>query len=145
MYQKIVIAGNLGGDPQMRYTPSGVPVTSFSVATNRKWTDASGNPQERTVWFRVTAWRKLAETCNQYLNKGSKVLVEGEMEPDPQTGGPRMWQDKDGRTRASYEVTAREVRFLGGAGQGGGAASMGGAASGTEEAGGPLNEDEVPF
>jgi single-strand DNA-binding protein len=145
MYQKIVIAGNLGSDPQMRYTPSGVPVTSFSVATNRRWTDANGNSQEKTVWFRVTAWRKLAETCNQYLSKGRQVLVEGELEADPQTGGPRTWQDKEGRTRASYEITANVVRFLGGPGQGG-AGGMGGTTGGAgEESGGPIPEDEVPF
>lgn len=144
MFQRVIIAGNLGGDPQMRYTPTGVPVTSFSVATNRRWTDANGNPQERTVWFRVTAWRKLAETCNQYLSKGRQVLVEGELEPDPQTGGPRLWQDRDGNWRASYEVTAREVRFIGSAGQGG-AASMGGAVGGAEDTGGPLGEEDLPF
>jgi len=129
----------------MRYTPNGVPVTSFSVATNRRWTDANGNSQEKTVWFRVTAWRKLAETCNQHLNKGSRVLVEGELEADPQTGGPRTWQDRDGHWRASYEITAREVRFLGGAGQGGGTASMGGAVGGAEDVGGPIGEDDLPF
>ncbi|HHX65960.1 MAG TPA: single-stranded DNA-binding protein, partial [Chloroflexi bacterium] len=66
MYQKLVIVGRLGRDPEMRYTPDGTPVTSFSVATDRRWTDSSGQQQERTVWFRVTAWRRLAETCSQY-------------------------------------------------------------------------------
>jgi single-strand DNA-binding protein len=70
MYQRLVLVGRLGRDPEMRYTPDGTPVTSFSVATDRRWTDASGQQQERTVWFRVTAWRRLAETCNQYLRKG---------------------------------------------------------------------------
>ena len=75
MYQKLIIVGNLGRDPEMRYTPDGTPVTNFSVATNRRWTDASGQQQERTVWFRVSAWRRLAETCNQYLSKGRQVMV----------------------------------------------------------------------
>jgi single-strand DNA-binding protein len=144
MYQRVVVIGNLGGDPQMRYTPDGTAVTSFNIATNRKWSDASGNPQERTTWFRVTVWRKQAEQCNQYLSKGRMVLVEGEMEPDPQTGGPRIWQDKEGRSRASYEITARTVRFLGGGGQGG-AASMGGSPGGGEEGEGPIDEGAVPF
>lgn len=116
MYQKVIIIGNLGGDPQMRYTPAGVPVTSFSVATNRKWKDADGQQQEETIWWRVSAWRNLAETCAQYLAKGRTVLVEGHMEPDPATGGPRIWQ-KDGAPRASYEITALTVKFLGGRGE----------------------------
>jgi single-strand DNA-binding protein len=112
MYQRVIIMGNLGGDPEMRYTPSGQPVTHFSVATNRKWTNADGTPGEETVWFRVTAWRRLAETCNQYLVKGQRVLVEGRMRPDPETGGPRVWTGNDGVARASYELTARTVKFL---------------------------------
>lgn len=143
MYQRIILIGHLGGDPQLRYTPEGVPVTTFSVATNRRWTDANGTPQEKTIWFRVTTWRKLAEQCNQFLSKGRLVMVEGELEPD-QTGGPRVWTDSQGRARASYEVTARVVRFLGGAGQGA-AGSMGGATGGLEDVGGPIGEEEVPF
>ncbi len=114
MYQKVVIAGNLGSDPEMRYTPSGVPVTRFSVATNRRWTDAQGNPGEETTWFRVSAWRRLAETCNQYLSKGRQVLVEGRLIPDPDTGGPRVWTGNDGVARSSYELNALTVKFLGG-------------------------------
>jgi len=96
----------------MRYTPEGVPVTHFSVATDRVWTDQSGEQRRETTWFRVTAWRKLAETCNQYLVKGQQVLVEGRLRPDPETGGPRVWVGNDGVARASYEVTALTVRFL---------------------------------
>jgi single-strand DNA-binding protein len=114
MFQKITIVGNLGSDPEMRYTPSGVPVTRFSVATNRRWTDAEGNPGEETAWFRVSAWRRLAETCNQYLSKGRQVLVEGRLLPDQETGGPRVWTGNDGVARASYELTALTVKFLGG-------------------------------
>lgn len=117
MYHKVILIGNLGSDPQMRYTPEGVPVTTFSVATNRRWTNPDGSPGEETIWWRVTAWRKLAETCNQYLSKGRQVYVEGQMRPDPNTGGPRVWTGNDGTARASYEVTAFTVRFLGGRGE----------------------------
>lgn len=117
MYQKVTIVGNLGRDPEMRYTPSGVPVTHFSVATNRRWTSADGTPGEETAWFRVSAWSRLAETCNQYLSKGRQVLVEGRLVPDPDTGGPRVWTGNDGVARASFEVRALTVKFLGGRGE----------------------------
>ena len=112
MYHKIIIVGYLGTDPEMRYTPTGVPVTHFRVATNRRFTDAEGNQREVTTWFRVTAWRKLAEQCNEYLSKGRLVLIEGELNPD-ESGNPRVWVASDGTVRASYEVTALRVRFLG--------------------------------
>ncbi len=139
MYQKITIVGNLGNDPEMRYTPSGVAVTRFSVATNRRWTGADGTPAEETAWFRVSAWRALAETCNQYLSKGRQVFVEGRLVPDKETGGPRVWTGNDGVPRSSYEVMALDVRFLGGRGE-------------REEAVPPVEaeepsegEDEIPF
>lgn len=113
MYHKIIIVGNLGRDPEMRYTPDGTPVTTFSVATNRRWTDQDGQQREETVWFRVSAWRRQAEICNQYLQKGRQVLIEGQLRPDPNTGGPRIWTGNDGIARAQYEVTALAVRFLG--------------------------------
>ena len=106
MYQQITLIGNLGADPEMRYTPNGLPVTSFRMAVSRSWTGQDGQRQEKTVWFRVTAWRKLAETASQYLTKGSKVLVVGEMED------PNAYIDKDGKPRASLEVTASTIRFL---------------------------------
>lgn len=112
MFHTVILIGNLGRDPEMRYTPSGQPVTSFSVATNRRYTNANGEQVEETLWFRVTTWGKLAETCNQYLKKGSKVLVEGRLTGDPRTGGPRIWNGQDGQPRASFEVTAQTVRFL---------------------------------
>jgi single-strand DNA-binding protein len=117
MYHKIIIVGNLGRDPEMRYTPDGTPVTSFSVATNRKWNNPDGSQGEETTWFRVTAWRRTAEVCNQYLQKGRLVLIEGELKPDPATGAPRLWTGNDGITRSSFEVTARAVKFLGGRGE----------------------------
>tara|TARA_Y100000310_G_scaffold337107_1_gene423308 strand:+ start:671 stop:1078 length:408 start_codon:yes stop_codon:yes gene_type:complete len=135
MYQKLVIVGNLGGDPEMRYTPQGTPVTNFSVATSEKWTQ-DGEQRERTTWFRVTAWRRLAETCAEYLTKGRQVLVEGRMNPDPDTGGPRIWQGKDGDPRASFEVTALTVKFLGNKSN-----SNGGERRATSMA----QDDEIPF
>lgn len=111
-YQRITIVGNLGSDPSMRYTPSGQAVTNFSVATNRQYTDSNGQQVKETIWIRVSAWDKLAETCNQYLRRGSKVLVEGRLNADPDTGGPRIWNKQDGTASASFEMTADTVRFL---------------------------------
>ena len=111
MYHTIIIVGNLGRDPEMRYTPSGQAVTNFNVATNRQYTSSDGTQVKETIWFRVSTWGKQAEVCNQYLRKGSKVLVEGRLNPDPQTGGPRVWQGQNG-PGASFEVTAGTVRFL---------------------------------
>lgn len=112
MYQKTTIVGNLGRDPEMRYAPSGSPVTSFSVATNRRYTNSEGEQVDETAWFRVSAWNRLAEVCAEYLNKGSKVLVEGRLKSDPATGGPRIWTDQEGAARASFELTANTVQFL---------------------------------
>ena len=141
MYQKLIIVGNVGRDPEMRYTPDGTPVTNFSVATNRRWNNPDGSQSEETIWFRITAWRKLAETCNQYLSKGRQVLVEGRLVPDKETGGPRVWTRNDGRPSASFEVTADTVRFIGGRGD----ASDTSLAS--QEGGPPpdMAEDEIPF
>jgi single-strand DNA-binding protein len=139
MYHKIIIVGNLGRDPEMRYTDDGTPVTSFSVATNRTWNRPDGSQGEETVWFRVTAWRRLAEVCNGYLQKGRQVLVEGRLKPD-ENGGPRVWTGNDGETRASYEVTALVVKFLDGRGGEAGDLPEGGA---PESPGEP--EEEIPF
>ena len=135
MYQKLILIGRLGRDPEMRYTPDGTPVTNFSVATDRRWTDANGQQQSRTVWFRVTAWRRLAETCNQFLTKGRLVMVEGEVQE------PKPYQGRDGTWRCSLDVTANVVRFLSGRGEA--------PAPGLEEeAGGAaetVDEEEIPF
>jgi single-strand DNA-binding protein len=112
MYHRVIILGRLGRDPEMRYTPEGVPVTTFSVAADRVWVDQSGEQQRETTWFRITTWRRLAETCNQFLVKGQQVFIEGRLSPDSETGGPRVWIGNDGVARASYEVTATTVRFL---------------------------------
>jgi single-strand DNA-binding protein len=96
----------------MRYTPSGQAVTNFPVAINDNYTNSNGERVERTIWVRVSTWGKQAETCNQYLKKGRKVLVEGRLTPDPATGGPRIWNRQDGTPGASFEVSASTVRFL---------------------------------
>jgi len=112
MYHTIIIVGNLGRDPEMRYTPNGQAVTSFSVASSREYTGSNGQKVKETIWFRISAWGKLAETTNQYLRKGSKVLVEGRLVPDATTGGPRIYQRQDGTSAASFEISASTVRFL---------------------------------
>ncbi len=140
MWHTIIIVGNLGKDPEMRYTPSGQAVTSFSVASSRQYTSNSGQTVKETCWFRISAWGKQAETCNQYLKKGSKVLVEGRLFPDPATGGPRTYTKKDGTPGASYDVTANTIRFLSSRAEG----ETPGAAA--EETSAPAaTEDEIPF
>ena len=138
-YQKVIIVGNLGRDPEMRYTPDGTPVTSFSVATNRRWKNQDGSQGEETTWFRVSAWRRQAEVAAQYLTKGRQVMVEGRMAVDRATGGPRVWTAQDGTPRASYELTADRIIFLGGRGDAG--------PGGGEDMEGPdyVAEDEIPF
>ena len=129
MYQNTVVVGHLGRDPEMRYTPDGTPVTSFSIATTRRWTNGEGQTQEKTTWFRVTAWRKLAETCNQYLTKGQLVLVAGDVDAS-------AWSDKtSGEPRATLELRARLVRFL----------SAKGEKVETAEEAAPGAEEEIPF
>ncbi len=111
MYHTIIIVGNVGKDPEMRYTPSGQAVTNFNVATNRQYTGSDGAQVKETIWFRISTWGKNAEVCNQYVRKGSKVLVEGRLNADAKTGGPRIWQGQNG-PGANFEVTANTVRFL---------------------------------
>ena len=140
MYQKIVLVGNLGRDPEMRYMPDGKAVTNLSVATSRRWTQqASGESVEETTWFRVSVWGRQAETVNEYLSKGRQVLVEGRLRPDPETGGPRLWTAQDGSVRASFEITADTVRFIGGREQ------SGFASGDTFEPAAAQEEDEIPF
>ena len=127
MYQQTTIIGNLGRDPEMRYTPSGRPVTEFSVAVNRKWTTQEGTPGEEPVWFRVTCWGRLAETTNQYLSKGRQVMVVGRVKAS-------AWTAQDGEARATLELTAQDVKFLGGRGE-----------QGAEPASYPTDEEEIPF
>lgn len=111
MFHTIILIGNLGKEPEMRYTNTGQPVTTLSVATNRRYNGANGQPVNETTWFRVSVWGKQAESCNQYLHKGSRVVVEGRLTPDPETGGPHIWEN-NGKIGASFEVNASTVRFL---------------------------------
>lgn len=107
MYQNTIVVGHLGRDPEMRYTPSGDPVVNFSVATSYRYTDREGQQQEKTTWFNVSVFGKQAESCNQYLSKGRLVLVEGEV-------SARAYTAQDGTPRASLDLRASRVRFLGG-------------------------------
>ena len=158
---KVILVGRLGQNPEVRYTPSGAAVANFSVATNESWTDKSGQKQERTEWHRIVVWGKLAELCNQYLQKGRQVYVEGRLQT-------RQWQDKDNQTKYTTEVQAQTVQFLG-AGAGASAGAPGrevsaGGAPGMEMAGGDFGgapaggmraaqpqqepsftEDDIPF
>lgn len=119
MFQEITIVGNLGRDPEMRYTPDGTPVTTLSVATSRKWVAPDGGKHEETIWWRVECWRKQAEAVAQYLKKGRQVMVKGRLKVDPATGAPRIWTGQDGKPRVSLEITAESVLFLGGRSDGG--------------------------
>jgi single-strand DNA-binding protein len=146
MYQKVIIVGNLGRDPEMRYMPDGTAVTQFSMATSRKWNDRNtGQPVEETTWFRVSVWGRQAEAVNQYLSKGRQVLVEGHLRSDPQTGGPKLFTRQDGTMGASFELTAELVRFIGGREGGGSGGSsfddsfQGGGKPAAQE------EDDIPF
>ena len=105
MYQQTTIVGNLGKDPEMRYTPNGRPVTSFSVATTRTWTSAEGERREETEWFNIVAWGNLAEICKQYLTKGQQVYVEGRLQT-------RQWEDQSGNKRYTTELIANRVQSL---------------------------------
>ena len=104
---KVQIIGNLGRDPEMRFTQDGTPVTNFSVAVSESWQGRDGEQRERTEWFRVVAWRRLAEISNEYLRTGGKVYVEGRLET-------REWQDKEGNDRTTTELIARDLLMLGG-------------------------------
>ena len=110
---KVILIGNLGRDPEMRYTQSQQPVANFSVATSESWTDRNTNErQERTEWHRVVCFRRLAEICGEYLHKGSKVYIEGSLQT-------RSWEGQDGQTRYITEVVAREMQMLDSRGEGG--------------------------
>lgn len=134
MYQQIIIIGNVGRDPELRYTPSGQGVCSFSVAVNKNITDKNTHEkQKKTTWFRVSAWRQLAEVCSQYVHKGMLVLVVGELDVRTYTGN-------DGQTQVSIEITARDVKFLSSKGERSGSGEdYGGGYSGSDE------PEDIPF
>ncbi|MCA2979902.1 MAG: single-stranded DNA-binding protein [Myxococcaceae bacterium] len=151
---KVILVGNLGKDPEVRFTPSGAAVANFNIATNESWTDKSGQKQERTEWHRIVVWGKLAELCGEYLKKGRQCYVEGRLQT-------REWTDKEGKKNYTTEVVAQTVQFLGGgAGRGEGAGSgagMGGGGRrddfgqappddlGGPPPSGPAGGDDIPF
>ena len=103
---KVILIGNLGGDPELRHTVSNVPVVNFNVATNENWVNKEGVREERTEWHRVVAWRRLAEICHEYLRKGTQVYIEGKLQT-------RNWEDQNGQKRFVTEVVADEMVILG--------------------------------
>lgn len=132
---KVILVGNLGRDPEVRFTPGGKAVARFSLATSEAWTDAGGNRQERTEWHNIVVWGKQAESCGQYLTKGRQVYVEGSLRS-------RQYDDKDGNRRSITEVVAQRVQFLGG---GGGTRLPQESYSPPPEESPPTDEEEAPF
>lgn len=117
---KVILIGNLGKDPEVRYTAGGQSVANFNIATSESWNDKQGQKQERTEWHRIVVWGKQAEHCGEYLSKGRQVYVEGRLQT-------REWTDKEGRKQYTTEVVATNITFLGGGEKGGGARRSGGA------------------
>ena len=114
MVNKVILIGNLGSDPEIRYTQTGTPVASFRIATTEVWKKQDGSKEEQTEWHRIVAFKRLAEVCGEYLQKGSKVYIEGKLQT-------RKWEDRDGNTRYTTEIVAREMKMLtprGGQGEG---------------------------
>ena len=133
MINKAIIVGNLGADPELRYTQSGTAVASFRVATTERWKGQDGQMQESTEWHSCNAWGKLAEICGKYLQKGSLVYISGRMQT-------RKWEDKDGGTRYTTEIVVRDMKMLGGRSEGGQSSQTGGGYGGA-----PPMGDDVPF
>ncbi len=137
---KAILIGNLGRDPEMRYTQNGTAVANFTLATTDSWTGKDGNKEERTEWHNIVAWARLAEICSQYLTKGRHVYIEGRIQT-------RKWEDRDGNTRYTTEVVAQNMQMLGGRGEGGGGdygeGAGGGPAPGPDDAG--VTDDDIPF
>ena len=111
--QSVMLIANIGRDPEMRYMPSGTPVTNISVATNRQYKDGNGQQVKETTWWKIAFFGKLAEIVAEYANKGRQVVIEGFVRPDPKTGGPRIWQKQDGTSGASFELIGEGIKFLG--------------------------------
>lgn len=109
-FNRIILVGNLGRDPELRYTPQGTPVCSFSMATNERRKDRNGEMQDQTTWFKVTLWGRQAETASQYLHKGKPVYIEGRLRVEE-------WTDRDGKPRQTLEVTATDMQFIGSRGE----------------------------
>ncbi|MCI5146443.1 MAG: single-stranded DNA-binding protein [Candidatus Electrothrix sp. AR3] len=119
MINKVILIGNLGADPEQRFTQAGVAMSTFNVATTERWKGQDGQMQEQTEWHRIIAWRQLAEICNEYLHKGSKVYVEGKLQT-------RKWQDQNGNDRYTTEIVARDMKMLSPRGESGGGGYSGG-------------------
>lgn len=138
-FNKIILVGNLGRDPELRYTPQGTPVCSFTVATNEKRKDRAGEAQDFTTWFRVTLWGRQAETASQYLTKGRPVYIEGRLRLEE-------WTDRDGKQRYTLEVHATDMQFIGG-GRGDDAPYTGSKAAPADQAPAEaeLSDDDIPF
>ena len=119
MVNKAILIGNLGADPEIRYTQSGTPVATFRIATTERWKGQDGQMQESTEWHRIVAWQKLAEICGEYLHKGSRVYIEGKTQT-------RKWQDQSGQDRYTTEIVAREMKMLTPRGATGGGDDFGG-------------------
>lgn len=140
---KVILIGNLGSNPEVRYTPSGQAVASFNIATNERWTDKSGQAQEKTEWHKIVVWGKQAENCAEYLSKGRPVYIEGRLQT-------REWNDKEGQKRYTTEIVAQTVQFLGSTQGGGGSGKSyvetqpGSPGLGASDSQGPRDED-VPF
>ncbi|HTO92858.1 MAG TPA: single-stranded DNA-binding protein [Bacteroidota bacterium] len=136
---KVMLIGNLGKDPELRFTSSGVPVATFTIATNESWKDQEGNLQERTEWHNIVAWRKLAEICGEWLKKGKKVYIEGRIQT-------RSYDDKNtGAKKYITEIVADSMIMLDGKGAGAPAESPGAAAAAPEPASGGASNDDLPF
>jgi single-strand DNA-binding protein len=140
---KVILVGNVGRDPELRYTQSGQPVASFSVATNERFKDKDGNWKDRTEWHRIVAWARLAEICGEYLKKGSPVYIEGRIQT-------RDWEDKEGNKRQTTEIIALSMQMLGRRGEAGGPSAGDESQAGGGGGGDPLSQssgadDEIPF
>lgn len=139
-FNKIIICGNLGRDPELRYTAQGTPVCSFSMATNERRKDRNGEMQDHTTWFRVTLWNRLAETASQYLQKGRQVYIEGRLRVEE-------YVDRDGKPRHSLEVFATDMQFIGSRGDEAPyeRAASAGASSGPADSQPDLSDEDIPF
>lgn len=138
-FNKVILVGNLGRDPELRYTPQGTPVCSFTMATNERRKDKTGEMQDHTTWFRITLWGRQAETASQYLTKGRPVYIEGRLRVEE-------WTDRDGKPRHTLEIHATDMQFIGSRGDDGGGGGARPAAS-SEPVGEQvdLSDDDVPF
>jgi single-strand DNA-binding protein len=137
-FNKIILVGNLGRDPELRYTPQGTPVCSFSMATNERRKDKTGEMQDLTTWFRVTLWGRQAETASQYLTKGRPVYIEGRLRVEE-------WTDRDGKQRHTLEVNATDMQFIGGGRGGEEPQAEKAAAAGVATDHSDLPDDDIPF